>query len=527
MKSAENPLISPDCTEETALKYSNYCVNFTQSNTSDPPSLSPEDPLLIIYPTIMRAVILITGLITAGFALKAQPAVTPAEGYHWVLTGSGSFDPPQVSTIPNITSGNTNFGQTDVDPSNCAAHCAGNCDGQSRFGVSMYGIGGTFPTGTNSNCEQRAIILPHWNNPFPQSAIAAGASTGTVYLPTGAIVSMLKSPVNLTPGCGAGATNSTGKVFGGNGTGNFTKANISYNYNIAWSSTEFGGIVNGQSSWTQTGSFTAEEPGSGNYSAEQAWYSGSFGNTLAADVSYNIPSASVPQTGGNFEIVVTSSPEISITREFGNADAFAETEPGMEGLAAYQVNYGIWELQQNLPLKLTRFTAQKLNNGMAILNWTNATESGNNQYEVERSYNGRNWEKIGQIQAVSQEGRPADYQFTDRFLNQAASVAYYRLRLVELGGTIVYSNQLLLRSNRSNACSLVPMASKNNFLLQSPEKGMHEILIRNVSGQLVAHYRLAPGNNATFALTQIPAGLYWASIQNTTGTNTQTIWVAP
>ena len=475
----------------------------------------------------MRAVLFIAGFLAAGIALQAQPSVLPADGYHWVLTGTGSFTPAQVSTIPNITSGNTNFGQTDVDPANCALNCGGNCDGQSRFGVSLYGIGGTFPTGSNSNCEQRAIILPHWNNPFPQSAIAAGASSGIVYLPTDATVSMLKSPVNLTPGCGAGATNSTGKVFGGNGAGNFTKANISYDYNVAWSCTEFGGIVNGQSSWTQTGSFTAEEPGSGNYSAEQAWYTGSFGNTLPADVSYAIPAASITQTGGNFEIVITSSPSISITREFGNADAFAETEPGMEGLASYQVNYGIWELQQNLPLKLTRFTAQKLSNGMALLNWTNATESGNNRYEIERSYNGRSWERIGQVTAVAQEGRPADYQFTDRSLNQAASITYYRLRLVELGGTVVYSNQLVLRSNRANACSLVPLTMKNSFLLQSPEKGVHEIVIRNVSGQLVAQYRITPGTNSSLNITQLPAGLYYASIQFSTGMCTQSIWIAP
>lgn len=456
----------------------------------------------------------------------AQPTATPAPGYHWVKTSSTSYYTGALSTIPNITGGNTNFGITDVDPTDCSTHCGGQCDGLGRYTVSLFGIGGTMAIGTASNCEQRAIVVPQWTNSKPENLITNGATSGMVYLPSSAKVSLLKSPVNLTPGCGAGSTNNVGKVFGGNGPGNTTKANITCQYDVSWSATAFGGIVNGGQSWTQTGSFTGEEPGSGNYSTELSWFNGNFGNTLTTDVDYNIPTNLISQTGGNFEIVITSSPTLSITREFGNADAFAESEPGMEGLAAFTVNYDVWEIQQIVPLQLTAFTATPLSNKTIRISWTNETEFGNSLYVIERSFDAKNWQAAGQIYPNTQiHGNQAQYQFIDANLPNAYKTVFYRLKLKENTGAIIYSRQLMVKNGKTNGFELLPTGTKNEFKLYSNYNTPHQIQVVNLNGQTLMQLRFGANQQQTISLQHLSAGIYPVIIQAGDHIEVNKIWV--
>ena len=143
-----------------------------------------------------------------------------------------------VSTIANITNGTTNFGfLLDKDPLDYRGNCGGNYDGNSKYAVSLHGINNTVPVGTNTNCEQRTIVINQWLNDFLDANITNGATTGKVQLPVSAKVTTKKSPLPSTPGCGAGSGNNFGKIFGGNGPGNSTKVNVVCNHNIGWSST--------------------------------------------------------------------------------------------------------------------------------------------------------------------------------------------------------------------------------------------------------------------------------------------------
>ena len=107
----------------------------------------------------------------------SQPTSTPATGYQWIKTGSSNYYSFLISTIPNITNGTTNFGfLLDKDPSDCSSHCGGNCDGNSRYAVSLYGINNTVPVSTNGNCEQRAIVINQWPNDFLDANVSDGAT---------------------------------------------------------------------------------------------------------------------------------------------------------------------------------------------------------------------------------------------------------------------------------------------------------------------------------------------------------------
>jgi hypothetical protein len=447
----------------------------------------------------------------------AQPTAVPAFGYQWVKTGNAEYYSSLISTVPNITNGSTSFGLMDIDPTDCSTSCGGKCDGIPTYAVSLYGISSTTPVGTNSNCEQRAIKINQWPNDFLDAGVTNGSTTGKVYLPTTAKVTIKKSTAPTSPGCGAGSGNNKGKIYGGNGPGNTTKVNVVCNYDISWHSAAFGGIISGGQNWTQNGSFTGNEPGSGLFSAYANWMATDFGNTITSDSIYNIPVANISQTGGSFEIVVTSSPSISVTREYGNADAFAESEPGMEGLADYRVGYEIWEIQQNLPLKLADFIVKLIANDKIQLSWINFSEFNNDKYIVERSYDGRNWQIAGAVSAIENApGSKAQYTFIDNRFETGKKNIFYRLKLIEKTGTIVYSNQLLIRNGKQTKLSLIPTGSKNEYRLISNTNSKYLINVINVAGQLVKQINLAGITaNTTISLVGLFSGVYTIMIQNT------------
>ncbi len=445
----------------------------------------------------------------------SQPTSTPAPGYQWVKTGSSNYYSFLVSTIPNITNSTTNFGfLLDKDPSDCSGQCGGNCDGNSKYAVSIYGINNTVPVGTNTNCEQRAIVINQWPNDFLDASINNGATTGKVQLPVTAKVTMKKSTLPLTPGCGAGSGNNLGKIFGGNGPGNSTKVNVVCNYNIGWSSTAFGGIISGGQAWTENGSFTGDEPGSGNYSGYIQWAASGFGNTISADSVYDIPVNLISQTGGNFEIVVFSAPSISVTREFGNADGLAESEPGMEGLADYRVEFDIWEIQQILPLRLTEFAVQLLSNNAVQLRWINNSEYSNDKYIIERSYNGRDWQPAGVVPAhVNPPANIGKYYFTDNTIAVGAKTIFYRLKLLEKSGAVVYSNQVIVRNAKLAFFSLVSTGAKNEYRVVSGNSEKRSITVVNTSGQIVKQFYLEGIGGGTINLNNLPSAIYSIVIQ--------------
>jgi len=452
-------------------------------------------------------------LIFSGFA---QPTAVPASGYKWVKTGNDEYYSFPVGTVPNIVSGSTSFGLQDIDPTDCSTSCGGKCDGIPTYAVSLYGINNTTPIGTNSNCEQRAIKIIQWPNDFLNTSIANGANTGKVYLPTTAKVTMKKSTSSTTPGCGAGSVNNRGKIFGGNGPGNTTKVNVVCNYDISWRSTAFGGIINGSNSWIQNGTFIGNEPGSGLFSDYANWEVGDFGNTIPADSIYNIPVANISQSGGSFEIVVTSEPTISVTREYGNADGFAESGPGMEGLADYRVGYDIWEILQNLPLRLSDFKVKLLSVSQIQVSWINFSEFNNDKYLVERSYDGRNWQTAGIVLAIENAvGSKGQYSFDDINFAKNEKNIFYRLKLIEKTGTAVYSNQVVIRNGKETKVSLIPTGGKNDYRLISNNNGKHLITIINSAGQVLKQLNFAGiTTNTSINLEGLSRGLYTAIIQN-------------
>ncbi|MDQ2771734.1 MAG: T9SS type A sorting domain-containing protein [Bacteroidota bacterium] len=91
-----------------------------------------------------------------------------------------------------------------------------------------------------------------------------------------------------------------------------------------------------------------------------------------------------------------------------------------------------------LPVELAAFTAQAQDRA-AALRWTTASEKNSARFEIERSADGRSFDRLGAVEAQGSSTTAHAYDFLDRDAARTAALVYYRLKQVDLDGTFSYS----------------------------------------------------------------------------------------
>jgi len=96
-----------------------------------------------------------------------------------------------------------------------------------------------------------------------------------------------------------------------------------------------------------------------------------------------------------------------------------------------------------LPVELVSFSGYH-KNGVNHLNWSTASEIQNEKFEIWRSSNGLEFEKIGEVPGQGNSNQSNAYTFNDSDL--LAGLYYYRLRQVDFDGQFKDSEVIALRS---------------------------------------------------------------------------------
>jgi hypothetical protein len=95
----------------------------------------------------------------------------------------------------------------------------------------------------------------------------------------------------------------------------------------------------------------------------------------------------------------------------------------------------------SLPFIWGDFTAREENNS-TLLNWATLSELKTNQFEVERSFNGAAFEKIGVVMSNKSSTGTNRYHFTDA--SAVAQIVYYRIKTKDINGFSYYSKTIML-----------------------------------------------------------------------------------
>lgn len=129
-----------------------------------------------------------------------------------------------------------------------------------------------------------------------------------------------------------------------------------------------------------------------------------------------------------------------------------------------------------LPVTLINFTAKK-SGKTNLLRWSTTSEVNNSGFEIERSFDARNFDKIGFLDGKGESKNLETYQFVDE---NPYSVSYYRLKQIDVDGKSTYSRIVQVHS-AEQALKLYPNPAKDIFTIES-KGGAKSIDIYNLNG---------------------------------------------
>ena len=158
---------------------------------------------------------------------------------------------------------------------------------------------------------------------------------------------------------------------------------------------------------------------------------------------------------------------------------------------------------QPLPVTLVSFTAQAQGPD-GLLRWTTASELRNAYFGVESSTDGTVFQALGQVAGQGTSSQAHAYQWLDHGLARyGAQVVYYRLRQVDLDGTVTYSPVRSVAVPPATGLALYPNPTRAAATLTGTEPGA-QIRVYDALGRLVL---AATADAAGTAALRLPPGL--------------------
>ena len=172
-----------------------------------------------------------------------------------------------------------------------------------------------------------------------------------------------------------------------------------------------------------------------------------------------------------------------------------------------------------VPVELVSFTSSVINNTIG-LNWITATELNNSGFDIEKSADNVNWNKVGFVSGNGTSTEVHSYSFIDQ--NPIVGKSYYRLKQVDFDGTFEYSNLVevlfgavsdyALEQNYPN-----PFNPSTTISYSIKEKSNVELKIFDLLGSEIATLiseEKAPGNyDVHFDASFLSSGVYLYTIK--------------
>jgi hypothetical protein len=199
---------------------------------------------------------------------------------------------------------------------------------------------------------------------------------------------------------------------------------------------------------------------------------------------------------------------------------FFPTNTGSSGGIELLAISGLAGTATVLPTHFTTFDAVETDD-IINLKWTVENEASSSRYEVERSVDGINFEKINEINAAGNK----NYVLPDNVTNIAATQLYYRIKEYDLNGSYFYSKTVAIKRNKNGSILIYPnpviKALYVNIKSVVNDRGV--VSITNSTGAEVIRQpiQLVNGNNSITIqkVTNLPHGIYQLSIKLNSGKN--------
>lgn len=172
----------------------------------------------------------------------------------------------------------------------------------------------------------------------------------------------------------------------------------------------------------------------------------------------------------------------------------------------------------DLPLPVTWMSVQVSSDETHrnTVSWTTATEINNHLFEVERSFDGKEWFKVGDVVGAGNSNTQKHYLFVDAILIKTR--IYYRVKQVDFDGGFDYSPIVSTKSNidliNMAIMTIYPNPSSNQASMlhfQNIENAKIEIF--DVSGRII-YQTFSEEELDRIILPNLPNGMYNVTVSN-------------
>ncbi len=174
-----------------------------------------------------------------------------------------------------------------------------------------------------------------------------------------------------------------------------------------------------------------------------------------------------------------------------------------------------------VPIELLTFGGEVLPR-YNLLSWQTAAEIDVEQFHLQRSFDGQNFETLAKLEAVGIDNQESGYQFADEDIRWGTS--YYRLLEESSDGELTICSQVIVLDRKDNAgfelLDLVPSISSDDeiqVLIQVEQAGTLDIAVFDYTGRLVQKSQTdSEIGTQSFPLdiSRLPAGAYLVQVSD-------------
>jgi hypothetical protein len=152
------------------------------------------------------------------------------------------------------------------------------------------------------------------------------------------------------------------------------------------------------------------------------------------------------------------------------------------------------DINAPLPVELLSFTATKQGKDI-LLQWQTASEKNTERFDIERSYNGVDFEYTGKtVRAADMSNTLRSYNTIDGEYAHTAAVVYYRLKIVDHDGFFEYSNIAAINNWDITSPQVTiypnPFNTTPTLKLEMDEQDNGELFIMDMLGNVISQEKI-------------------------------------
>ena len=201
--------------------------------------------------------------------------------------------------------------------------------------------------------------------------------------------------------------------------------------------------------------------------------------------------------------------ETNDTKGFGNKHIINTWWNGIEKAGVNTLNLRAYSPAEILPIIISKWMVTSLSESV-LLEWTTSSEENNSHFIVERSINGKDWQRIGKVIGAGTSSVEHSYSFEDT--KPIAGISYYRLKQTDFNGEYSYSSiKCINRPNETeDYMTVYPNANANSFIVEGISIAACPIEVYDIVGHKITNVSFNTINPSKVAISveHLPIGTY-------------------